>query len=68
MEEESIFAATPLPCEDEWRGPILPGETRKFSTHMDSRETGLTAEFEVTDIRVWNGPSDDELTRYADKD
>ena len=68
VEEESIFAATPLPCEDEWRGPILPGETRKFSTHMYPRETGLTAEFEVTEIRVWNGPSDDESTRYADKD
>lgn len=68
VEEESIFAATPLPCEDGWRGPILPGETRKFSTRMYTHETGLTAEFEVTEIRVWNGPSDEELTRYADKD
>lgn len=68
VEEESIFAATPLPCEDEWRGPIFPGETRKFSTQMYTHETGLTAEFEVTEIRIWNGPSEDVLARYADKD
>ena len=68
VEERNTFAATPLPCEDDWRGPILPGETRKFSTQMYSHETGLTAEFEVTEIRLWNGPSDGELVSLADKD
>lgn len=66
--EQSTFPATPLACDSDWPGPIPPGETRKFSTRMYTHETGLTAEFEVTEIRLWNGPSHGELTRYTDED
>jgi hypothetical protein len=53
--ERQTWAATPLQIEDEWRGPLLPHETRRFSVWC--YRVGDTAEVthEITDLRVWRG-------------
>jgi hypothetical protein len=65
VEQEVSYAATPLACHDEWPGPILPGETRRYRVREHVRATGLTPQIEVTEVRVWNGEREpnQELTR-----
>jgi len=62
LAERNEWAATPIAGEANWRGPLLPGSKRRFSTdpiHLrGKRETeGLRVEVEVTDVRVWT-PAD----------
>ncbi len=68
--ERGTYVATPLAIDDcdAWSGPILPGETRRISAHMRSDASHVKAEIEVTEIRVWNGPSDGELAALSDRD
>ncbi len=68
--ERGTYVATPLSFDDcdVWSGPILPGETRRISTKMRTDTSHVKAEVEVTEIRVWNGPSAGELTALADRD
>jgi hypothetical protein len=62
------WAATPLQIEDDWRGPLLPGATRRFSvrSHHGHRSVELT--HEITDIRVWNPSSPQQVTQTAQAD
>lgn len=58
--ETDEFAATPLVAEPYWRGPLTPGSTRHIDCLVSYAEkaasTGtLTAEVEITDIRIWDG-------------
>ncbi len=51
--EVRAFAATPFVMDgDEWRGPLMPGATRKFARHV--RELGPDARVsaEIADIRL----------------
>ena len=57
--ESNEWAATPFAAEDEWRGPIMPGSSRYFTSYHGRRYPlisidDLKTEVEVTDIRVWN--------------
>jgi hypothetical protein len=58
--ESQQWAATPLATDGEWRGPIMPGSRRYFVApcmpNTDSAE-GLHAQIEITELRVWNGPT-----------
>lgn len=64
VDERVSYAATPLAVRDEWRGPILPGETRTYATRLYGRARGVRPMFEVTEVRVWNGtPERDGRTR-----
>lgn len=57
IREEATYVATPLTIEDEWRGPLLPGETRRFTVDLHCRGKQATgASLEITDLRVWRGP------------
>ena len=58
IREMVTYAATPVTIDDQWRGPLLPGSTRKFSvcTWRGSGELDVSAE--VTDLRVWNRDAD----------
>lgn len=51
--EKNAWVATPLQIDDDWRGPLLPHETRQIPLFCygtgDSREVRA----EITDIRVW---------------
>jgi hypothetical protein len=57
VQEFRTYAATPLAInEDDWRGPLLPGSTRKFVKPCCGHERGLKATVDVAELRVWNGP------------
>jgi len=62
LAESQQWAATPLATDGEWRGPIMPGSRRYFVAPcmgmygIDAAE-GLHAEVEITELRVWNGPT-----------
>ena len=60
--ERSTWAATPIQIEDEWRGPLMPGATRRIPvrTWREGRASSLSGE--VTDVRVWKGPGSTTLT------
>lgn len=68
--ERGTYVATPLAIDNcnTWNGPILPGETRIISTTMSADAWDVKVEIEVTEIRVWNGPSGGKLTALADRD
>lgn len=53
--EWTEYAATPITIDRDWRGPILPSATRRFSLpkrcglDLDAKVT-----YEITDVRVWS--------------
>lgn len=54
--ETTTYAATPLAIEDEWRGPLMPGDTRRFRlkhSYLLSDYTDLRITHEISDLRVW---------------
>lgn len=54
----STYAATPAMIDEEWRGPILPGSTRRCGVTVYHCPPNAALEAEITDLRVWNGPAD----------
>jgi hypothetical protein len=60
VEERCTWAATPIQVEDEWRGPLLPGETRRFVVRWWAAAPMAKVTHEVTDVRVWCGPREDD--------
>jgi len=53
--EQMAHVATPLAIEDEWRGPLLPGSTRKFAiTVRASGSDEYQASYEIAELRVWD--------------
>jgi hypothetical protein len=53
----STYAATPLQLDNDWRGPLMPKETRhcSFRHISDEDEEIMKIATEVTEIRVWKG-------------
>jgi hypothetical protein len=51
--ERSTWVATPLQLDCEWRGPLLPHETRHFAVWCHSSEDAVKISHEVSEIRVW---------------
>jgi len=51
--ERCTWAATPVQIEDEWRGPLLPHETRRFPVYWWGGEEPVELTYEITDIRIW---------------
>jgi hypothetical protein len=62
VSERRVYAATPITVdEDDWRGPLLPGESRRFVVGCHGRCRvdqigGLEASVGVSELRIWNGP------------
>lgn len=60
--ESQQWAATPLATDGGLRGPIMPGSRRYFvapcmgMSDVGSAE-GLHTQIEITELRVWNGPT-----------
>ncbi len=50
--EESAYAATPIQIDNDWRGPLLPHETRRFVVSCYDKDVA-TMTPEITDLRVW---------------
>jgi hypothetical protein len=55
--EHPAWAATPLQVEGEWRGPLLPHGTRRFSVWCHGSEPVAKLTYEVTELRVWRKAS-----------
>ncbi len=54
VHEIPTYAATPLTIEGEWRGPILPGSTRRFVRHYRAQSPVSEIAAEITELRVWD--------------
>jgi hypothetical protein len=53
--EFRTYAATPLTVDEgDWRGPLLPGSTRKFTERCCGHGDTVRATIEVAELRVWN--------------
>jgi hypothetical protein len=60
LAESNEWAATPFAAEDDWRGPLMPGSSRRFIAYHGGTSplfsiNNLKTEVEITDIRIWNG-------------
>ncbi|RJP33329.1 MAG: hypothetical protein C4547_12545 [Phycisphaerales bacterium] len=69
LDERNSWAATPIAADDEWRGPLLPGSTRRLSPgcFMPRGQRGaddVDVAVELTDLRVWKGP----VVKTAERD
>ncbi len=65
--EYNDWAATPIACEQEWRGPLLPGAHRRMTSNHGRVRTErnadrLRVEIEITDVRIW---TQDDATDVA---
>jgi hypothetical protein len=76
VDEQSAYIATPLAIEDEWRGPLMPGATRRVALSFHRAIPGPflpegdgpaeaaaegQVEVEVTELRVWQQPARHEV-------
>jgi hypothetical protein len=53
--ERSLYIATPFTIDDDWRGPLLPGSTRRIAVRMRTDGSPATnGTLEITDLRLWN--------------
>jgi len=56
--EENVWAATPIQIDRDWRGPLLPGSTRRFPVRCYWNQNAVELSHEVTEIRVWRGEAE----------
>ena len=52
VEELTVYAATPLAIDGEWRGPLLPGSNRRFKAPRLRTDTFRGAECDIRDLRT----------------
>jgi hypothetical protein len=65
LTESNEWAATPIAADHDWRGPLMPG-SRRYFTSSHSRLpvfslSDLKTEVEITDIRIWNNQRETSL-------
>ncbi|MCZ6654490.1 MAG: hypothetical protein O7D91_15855 [Planctomycetota bacterium] len=53
LDEDVEMIATPLALDDDFPGPLVPGRTRRFTICTFKRSDHPSAQYEVTDLRVW---------------
>jgi hypothetical protein len=63
------WAATPVAIENDWRGPLMPGSTRRFVCRRSCPYAVgpldvLKPEIEITELRVWN-PAEKDFVRAS---
>jgi len=51
--EKNAWVATPLQLDDDWRGPLLPHETRQIPLYCYDTGASREVRAEITDIRIW---------------
>lgn len=54
VEQRGVIVATPLQIEDDWRGPLLAGETRQIVIRLGRGNEELKPAIELTDLRVFD--------------
>ena len=53
LDEDVEMIATPVALDDDFPGPLVPGRTRRFTICTFKRSDHPSAEYEITDLRVW---------------
>lgn len=53
VNENIEFVATPFPIDENLSGPLWPGQTRRVVTSSFAALDQLSAEYEISEIRVW---------------
>jgi len=64
--ERNTWVATPLQIEQDWRGPLLPHETRRIPLRVHASQPTRKVATEITDIRVWQGTPEPADAKQAD--
>lgn len=62
LKDWTVYGATPLALEDEWRGPLFPGHKRRIPVYTTASAASL--EVEIAELRVWD-PSVEHGDRVA---
>ncbi len=62
LKDWTVYGATPLALDDEWRGPLFPGHKRRIPVYADAAAASL--EVEIAELRVWD-PGIDHDDRVA---
>ncbi|MCP4590612.1 MAG: hypothetical protein GY842_07705 [bacterium] len=60
------YVATPIAIDNDWRGPLLPGSTRRATTTHYCRSRGATVECEITEVRLWRPGAEARTDASAD--
>lgn len=55
--ELPVTVATPIMIEDEWRGPLMPGETRQIAQRLCRIVGEPKVAVDLSELRIWNGPT-----------
>ena len=63
VREWTEYLATPLALDGDWRGPLMPGSTRRAVLCRTCPKEAVSVECEVTELRVWD--RDVELERAS---
>lgn len=67
LSERHTYIATPIMADDdEWRGPLQPGQTRRLTVRLPYGTDPNEVDLELTDIRIWTGPAETASQRRAD--
>ncbi len=53
VDSDIEFVATPFPIDEDLPGPLWPGQTRRVTTTSFRSIDHLSAEYEISEIRVW---------------
>lgn len=53
--ERSIWAASPIQIDNDWRGPLMPHESRRLVVYCRDAEHATKFSSEITEVRVWQG-------------
>jgi len=52
LRESSLYGATPVAADNDWRGPLFPGTTRKIP--LTCGRSTRKIEVEISDLRTWD--------------
>jgi hypothetical protein len=58
--EKNIWAASPIQIDNDWRGPLMPHETRRLVVYCHDADRAASYSSEVTEVRVWQGDKKSE--------
>lgn len=61
VRESTLYGATPLAADTDWRGPLYPGTTRRIPVTCGRSTRKIEAE--IVDLRTWNGASSELAAR-----
>ncbi len=63
--ELPVFAVSPIQIENEWRGPLQPGQTRVIARRLRDVVGEPKINTELTDLRVFNPPGESQSATPA---